>query len=120
MHTAFPVMSLNVPVAHFVHSPAFSDQKPALQVQAAGSVLYVGEIVFAGHGIHELAPVATPYVPTTQVVHTVPASMFWNFPAGHTVQVILPTGEYSPNPQDTHATDPATFLYVPAAHCIHA
>jgi hypothetical protein len=113
-------MFLNVPVTHSVHVPAFSDPKPALQVQATSAVLYVSEFEFAGHAIHELTPVATPYVPTMQLVQTVPAMMFWNFPAGHTVQELSPTCEYTPTPQDSHAAGPVAFLYVPAAHCVHA
>jgi hypothetical protein len=112
----FPGKFLNVPVEQTVHVSALAPVKPALQVQAVRAALYSGEFELAGHAIHEVAPVPEPYLPTAQFVHTVPITMSWNLPAGHTVQALLPTCEYLPTPQDTHAAGPVTFLYLPAVH----
>ncbi len=65
-HDPAPDDALNVPAAHDVHGPPFCPPAPALQVQAARTLLEAPEFEFGGHGPHALAPTTIEYVPTPQ------------------------------------------------------
>ena len=83
-------MFLNVPLAHFVHVPAVSAQKPTLQVQAASAVLLATEFVYSGQAEHELTPIRPFHVPTPQPLHVDAPGILEYFPDGHAVHVENP------------------------------
>jgi hypothetical protein len=78
-----------------------------------------------GHAEHALVPVRFEYVPAGHAAHVLellaPATLE-NAPAGHGTQTpeefAAVTSEYAPAGQETHALDPVTVLYLPAAHAV--
>ena len=119
VHGVFACKVLYVPIEHLVHVPALSAPKPAVQVQLVRAMLDCGAFEFAGHGVHELAPVAAPYVSGAQFVHTVPEVINRNFPGTHNVQTLTPACEYLPLAQAVHDALAGISVYVPAPHAMH-
>jgi hypothetical protein len=72
VHNALPVPILYLPVAHGAHTTPSGPVDPALQVQAAGAKLAIGELEFGGHATQVAAVVAAvvaEYVSAEQAVH---------------------------------------------------
>jgi hypothetical protein len=72
VHAALPVAILYFPAAHGAHTPPSGPVDPALQVQAAGAKLAIGELEFGGHATQVAAVVAAvvaEYVSAEQAVH---------------------------------------------------
>ena len=82
VHAAEPVEALYVPAAQAIHGPPLGPVYPALQsatIHAALDVLPTGEVVPAGHVVHDALPLEVLYVPAAHAVHA--------FPLGHVVSV---------------------------------
>jgi hypothetical protein len=63
MHDTLSLKVLYFPATQFVHVPPDSPKEPALQVQAASTVLETGEPEFSGHDVHDAFPVIYLYLP---------------------------------------------------------
>jgi hypothetical protein len=98
VHSALPLLDLDLPATHAVHVPPSAPVYPALQVQAE-----------LGLGGFELAEQVTQFVAPTVVEYEF---------AGHCIQAVLPTmGMYVPTVQLLHEPSPAQTthgLYCPA------
>ena len=110
----WPLMELNVPAAHLVHTvelaaPTTLDHVPTPQ------------------GTHDVAPLCTPYVPAPHGVHCareVAPRAVEKVPCGQADEhTLAPTPlAYDPGAQDWHALAspwPLSALNVPAAHLVH-
>jgi hypothetical protein len=72
VQTALPVAILYLPATQDEQTPPFGPVKPTLHVQAARTVLEIGEYELAGHARQvaaDEAPVAVEYVPAEHPVH---------------------------------------------------
>lgn len=104
-------------------------------MQAVITVLEGGEVEFAGHVVHALAPSTVEYVPATQSVHAVPVVPLY-LPARHCVHVspfnpekpvlhlqatsaVLGLTEFEFEGHDTHAVEAVAVEYVPAMQSAH-
>ena len=84
MHTAEPLLGLNVPATHAEHVPPFTPVNPALQVQASLLELETGAFEFKAHAkqVDEtLAPTSAEYVDIPQSVHVALPALVLYFPA---------------------------------------
>jgi len=89
VHVCVPLEVLYVPAGHIAHVPPSGPVDPALQLQSVSSSLAGGEFDRNGHASHtfETAPIATEYLPISQLVHTAsPVSTLYLL-ATHEVQV---------------------------------
>jgi hypothetical protein len=84
VHAAEPVEALYVPAAQAIHGPPLGPVKPTahstLTIHAELDVLPTGEVVPAGHVVHDALPLEVLYVPAAHAVHV--------FPIGHVVSVM--------------------------------
>jgi hypothetical protein len=97
-HAALPLLVLDLPATHAEHVPPSAPVNPALQVQAAMTVLELGAFVFEGQVKHvdkALAPTAAEYVPVPQSVHTTLPLLVLYLPATHSEQT-PPSGPVVP------------------------
>ncbi len=162
VHTALPLLGLYFPATQAVHGPPSGPVKPALQaevIQAVTDELPLGEMEPAGqvmHVVEIVAPVLVEYVPDPQSVHTALPLLGLYFPATqtlhgppfgpvnpvlhmqaaraelasgelelvghvmHVVEIVAPVlVEYVPDPQSVHTVLPLLGLYFPARQVAH-
>ena len=94
----------NEPAGHGRHASYVGDcRNPIAHQQDAIVTVPAADVEFPGHGKHALAPVELLYVFST-----------------HSEQPLTPAAEKVPASQSAQVCEPGTFLYLPAAHAVHA
>jgi hypothetical protein len=85
VQSPLPVTFLYVPAGHAAHASIKPPVYPALQVQASTVVLPLGEVEFAGHGVHAPKSSATLNVPAAHGMHGPPSPSGRVYPASQGV-----------------------------------
>ncbi len=107
-----------------MHVPPFEPVKPEVHTQAAAAELELGELEFAGQGVHTAKPVAAAYVPAAQGRHVAEPVSLAYVPTAHDTHTSVPVAPCAdlPTAQGAHAASllaPSVGAYLPAGQIVH-
>lgn len=125
VHSTVPASPLYLPAGHNVQGPSSGPDEPAAHGvrQSVGSTLPGGEVLPAGHDLHEAEPIKSLYVPASQAPQAPPLRPVYPLLQTQSASLLLPSNAVEPEGHSLHEASsgaPNSSENFPTEHFKHA